>query len=60
MDDASHVHTVYLPVGGYTNLVIDGDMFCSAANAQFVVAARSNNAAASQSRVSNANWRADH
>jgi hypothetical protein len=45
MDDGSHTHTVYLPVGGYANLVLDGGAFCSIQNGQFVVSARANNAA---------------
>jgi hypothetical protein len=40
MDDGTRVHTVYLPVGGYANLILDAGAACTAQNGQVTVSAR--------------------
>jgi hypothetical protein len=48
MDDGTHLHTVYLPVGGSANLVLDGGGLCRAPHGQVTISARGS-AAAGQS-----------
>jgi len=51
-DDGAHAHTVYLPAGGYANLVFDGGGICTVAGGGLSVAAQGSAAAGQKALAS--------